>query len=184
MGWTLSSVTNGQKAKQSKDTVSRVSGLVNKWRFGESGAPVKPHLCFMFCHMHLFCVAVLELKPFIRNGSVQSLCRVQLFVTPCTPGLPVHHQLPELAQTHVHRIGDAPNQLILCCPLLLRPSIFLSIKVLSNESVLCTRLPKYWSFSFGISPSNEYSGLISFRTDWFDLLAVQGTPKSLFQYHG
>ena len=74
------------------------------------------------------------------------------------------------------------NPLILCCPLLL-PSVFPSIKVFSNESVLCIRWPKYWSFSFSISPSNEYSGLISFRTDWFDLLAVQGTLKSLLQHH-
>ena len=75
------------------------------------------------------------------------------------------------------------NHLILCCPLLLLPSIFPSIRVYSNESVLCIRQPKYWSFSFIISPSNEYSGLISFRTDWLDLLAVQGTPKSLLQHH-
>ena len=75
------------------------------------------------------------------------------------------------------------NQLILCCPLLL-PSIFPSIRVFSNESVLLIRRPKDWSFSFSISPSNEYSGLISFRIDWFDLLAVQGTLKSLFQYNG
>ena len=97
-----------------------------------------------------------------------------------TPGLPVHHQLPELTQTHVHQIGDAiqPSHL-LCRPLLLLPSIFLSIRVFSNESVLCIRWPKYWSFSFSISPSNEYSGLIAFRIDWFDLLAVQATLKSL-----
>ena len=75
------------------------------------------------------------------------------------------------------------NHLILCHPLLLLPSIFPSIMVFSNESVLCIRWPKYWSFSFSISPSNEYSGLISFRIDWFDLLAVQGTLKSLLQYH-
>ena len=75
------------------------------------------------------------------------------------------------------------NHLILCCPLLLLPSIFPSIKVFSNESVLCVRWPKYWSFSFSISPSNEYLGLISFRMDWFDLLAVQGTLKSLLQHH-
>ena len=74
------------------------------------------------------------------------------------------------------------NQHILCHPLLLLPSIFPSIRVVSNESILCIRWPKYWSFSFGISPSNEYSGLISFRIDWFDLLAVQGTLKSL-EYH-
>ena len=75
------------------------------------------------------------------------------------------------------------NHLILCHPLLLLPSIFPSIQVFSNELVLCIRWPKYWSFSFSTSPSNEYSGLISFRTDWLDLLAVQGTLKSLLQHH-
>ena len=75
------------------------------------------------------------------------------------------------------------NHLILCRPLLLLTSIFPSIRVFSNESVICIRWPKYWSFSYGISPSNEYSGLISFRTEWFDLLAVQGTLKSLHQHH-
>ena len=75
------------------------------------------------------------------------------------------------------------NNLILCCPLLLLPSIFPSIKDFSNESVLCIRWPEYWSFSFSISPSNDYSGLISFRMDWLDLLAVQGTLKSLLQHH-
>ena len=97
-----------------------------------------------------------------------------------TPGLPVHHQLPELAQIHVHPVGDA---IILCRPLLLLPSIFPSNRVFSKESVLCIRWPKYWSFSFSISLSNEYSGLISFRIDWFDPLAVQGTLKSLLQHH-
>ena len=76
-----------------------------------------------------------------------------------------------------------PNHLILCCPLLLLPAIFPSIRVFSNESALCTRWPKYWSFSFNISPSNKYSGLISFRMDWLDLLAVQRTLKSFFQHH-
>ena len=75
------------------------------------------------------------------------------------------------------------NHLILCCPLLLLPSIYSSIRVFSNELVLCIRWPKYWSFSFSINPSNEYSGLISFRMDWLDLLAVQGTLKSLLQHH-
>ena len=81
------------------------------------------------------------------------------------PGLPVHHQLPELAPTHVHQVGDAIHLI-----LLLLPSIFPSIRVFSNESALHIRWPKYYSFSFSISPSNEYSGLISFRIDWFDLL--------------
>ena len=100
-----------------------------------------------------------------------------------TPGLPVHHQLPELIRTHVHSVGDAIHHLILCHPLLLQPSIFSNIRVYSNESVLHIRWPKYWSLSFSISPSNEYSGLISFRMDWLDLLAVQGTLKSLLQHH-
>ena len=99
-----------------------------------------------------------------------------------TPGFPVYHQLTELAQTHIHELGDAFNHLILHHPLLLLPSIFPSIRVFSNESVLFIRWPKYCSFRFSISPSNEYSGPISFRIDWFDLLAVQGTLKSLFQH--
>ena len=98
-----------------------------------------------------------------------------------TPGLPVHHQLPESTQDSESVMPS--NHLILCCPLLLLPSIFPSIRVCSNELARCIRWPKYWSFSFNISPSNEYPGLISFRMDWLDLLAVQGTLKSLLQYH-
>ena len=100
-----------------------------------------------------------------------------------TPGLPDHHQLLELTQTHVHWVGDAIQQSHPLSSPLLPPSIFPSINVFSNESALCVRWPKYWSFSFSISPSNEYSGLISFRIDWFDLPAVQGTLKSLLQHH-
>ena len=100
-----------------------------------------------------------------------------------TPGLPVHHQLPELTQTHVHRVGDAIQFSHPLSSLLLPPSVFPSIRVFSNESVLRIRWPKCWSFSFSISPSNEYSGLISFRMDWLDLLAVQGTLRSLLQHH-
>ena len=92
---------------------------------------------------------------------------------------PPHHQLPELTQTHLMSIELVlpPDHLILCHPLLLPPSIFPSIRVFSNESVLFIRWPKYWSFSFSISPSNEHSGLISLRMDWLDLLVVQGTMK-------
>ena len=100
-----------------------------------------------------------------------------------TPGLPVHHQLPEFTQTHVHQVGDAIQHLILCRPLLLLPPIPPSIRVFSNESTLCMRWPKYWSFSFSIGPSNEHPGLISFRMHWLDLLAVHGTLKSLLQHH-
>ena len=99
------------------------------------------------------------------------------------PGFPVLHYLPEFAQTHVHQVSDATQHLILCCPLLLLSSIFPNIRVFSNESVLHIRWPKYWSSSFSISPSSEYSGLVSFRMDWLDLLAVQGTLKSLLQHH-
>ena len=99
------------------------------------------------------------------------------------PGFPVCHQLLEFTQTHVHKLVMPSNYLILCHPLLLLSSIFTSIRVFSNESALRIRCPKCWSFSFSISPSNEYSGLISFRTDWFDFLPVQGTLKSLFQHH-
>ena len=99
-----------------------------------------------------------------------------------TPGLPVHHQLPELAQLMLIVSVMPFNRLIPCHPLLL-PSIFPSIRVFANESDFCIRWLKYWSFSFSISPSSEYSGLISFRMDWLGLLAVQGTLKSFLQHH-
>ena len=111
-------------------------------------------------------------------SSVAQLCST--FCDPMnhsTPGLPVHHQLPEFTQTHVHRVGDA----IQPSHPLSSPQIPPSIRVFSNESALCMRWPKYWSFSFSISPSNE--GLVSFRMDRLDLLAVQGTLKSLLQHH-
>ena len=99
------------------------------------------------------------------------------------PGLPVHHQLLESTQPMSIESVMPSNHLILCHPLLLLPLIFPSIRVFSNDSALCIRWPKYWSFSFRISPSNEHPGLISFRMDWLDLLAVQGTLKSLLQHH-
>ena len=97
-----------------------------------------------------------------------------------TPGFPVHHQFPQLAQTHVHCFGDAiqPSH-----PLSSPSPVFPGIRVFFSESVVCIRWPKYWSFSFSISPSSEYSGLISLRIDWLDLLAVQESPKSLLQHH-
>ena len=100
-----------------------------------------------------------------------------------TPGFPVLHHLPELAQTQVHRVNHAIHHLILCHSFLLLPSIFPRIRIFSNESALHIRWPKYWSFSFSISSSNEYSELISIGIDRFDLLAVQGTLKSLLQHH-
>ena len=100
-----------------------------------------------------------------------------------TPGLPVHHQHPEFTQTHVHRVGDAIQPSHPWSPLLLLPPIPPSIRVLSSESTLHMRWPKYRSFSFSIIPSKEHQGLISFRMDWLDLFAVQGTLKSLLQHH-
>ena len=100
-----------------------------------------------------------------------------------TPGLPVHYQLPGVIKLLSIELVMPFNHLILCLPLLLSPSIFHSIKVFSNETALCIRWPKYWSFSFYISPSNEHPGLISSRMDWLDLLAVQRTLKRLLQHH-
>ena len=112
----------------------------------------------------------------VQFSSVTQSCPTLCNPMNCsTPGLPVHHQLPEFTQTHVHQVSNAIQHLILCHPLLLLPPIPPSIRVFSNESTLCMRWPKYWSFSFSITPSKEHPGLISFRMDWLDLLAVQGT---------
>ena len=118
------------------------------------------------------------------SSSVAQSCPALCDLMGCsTPGLPVHHQLLELLKLMPIELVMLSNHLILCRPLLLPPSIFPSIRVFSNESVVLIRWPNYWSFSFSISPSNEYSGLISFRMGWLDLLAVQETLKSLLQHH-
>ena len=118
--------------------------------------------------------------------SVKFLSCVRLFSAPQTAAhqvsLSITNSMSLLKLMFIESVIP-PNHLILCHPLLLLPSIFPSTKVISNESVVCIRWPKYWSFSFSISPSKEYSGLISFRMDWLDLLAVQGTLKSLLQHH-
>ena len=119
-------------------------------------------------------------------SSVQLLSCIRLFATPwtaaCQASLSITNSwsLPKVMSS---KLVMSSNHLSLCCPLLLLPSIFPSIRVFSHESVLCIRWPKYWSFNFNISPSKEYSGLISFRMDWLDLLAVQGTLKSLLQHY-
>ena len=119
-------------------------------------------------------------------SSVQSLSRVRLFVTPWAAArqasLSITNSRSLLRLMSIESVMPS-NHLILCRPLFLLPSVFPSIRVFSKESVLCIRWPKYWSFSFSISPSSEYSGLISFRVYWLDLLAVQGTLKSLLQHH-
>ena len=125
----------------------------------------------------------MSVSPF---SSVQSLSCVHLFATSwtaaCQASLSIANSQSLLKLMSITSVNPS-NHLILCCPLLLPLSIFPSIRVFSSESVLHIRWPKYWSFSFSISPSNEYSGLISFRMDWLDLLAVQGTLKSLLQHH-
>ena len=152
--------------------------------------PLPNSLCYNFVSYHDN--AFYWLFPFnVRTnpGSVQFSSFTQSCLILCNPmncsmpGLPVHHQLPEATQMHVHWVGDAIQPSHPHHPLLLLPSIFPRIRVFSNESALHIRWPKYWSFSFSISLSNEHSGLISFRMDWLDLLAVQGTLKSLSQHH-
>ena len=131
--------------------------------FGSSRDPVSAALCLLY----------------VQFSSVAQLCRTLCDHMDCSMlGFPVHHQLPELAQTMSTESVMSSKHFILCRPLLLPPSVFPSIKVFSSESVLCIRWPKYQSF---ISPSNEYAGLISFRIDWFDFLAVQRILKSLLQ---
>ena len=120
----------------------------------------------------------------VQFSSVAQSCLTLCNPMNCsTPGLPVHHKLLESTKPMSIVLVMPSNHLILCRPLLLLPSIFPSIRVFSNDSALRIRWPKYWSFSFSISPSNEHPGLISFRMDWLDLLAVQGTLKSLLQHH-
>ena len=131
-------------------------------------------------------VAALQIIPSVPSFSVQSLSHVGLFATPWTAAhqasLSITNSRSLLKLMSIESVMSS-NHLFLCCPLLLLPSIIPSISVFCSESILLIRWPKYWSFSFSISPSNEYSGLISFRIDWFDLPGVQGTLKSLLQHH-
>ena len=161
------------------------------WMSGPLSCP-SPVPLLIFWYTDLISI-VSSLKPFSvfslslnSFSSVQSLIRVRLFATPWTPAhqasLSIINSQSLLKLMSIELVMPS-NHLILCCTLLLLPSIFPIIGVFSNESVLHIRWPKYWSFSFSISPSNEYSALISFRMDWFDLLAVQGTFKSLLQHH-
>jgi len=136
------------------------------------------------CNMS--CSCPLLPPPYSKFSSAQSLSHVQLFATPwnaaCQASLSITNSRNLLKLMSIQSVMPS-NRLILCRPLLLLASIFPSIRVFCNESGLRIRWPKYWSFSFSINPSNEYSGLISFRIDWFDFLAVQRTLKSLLQHH-
>ena len=150
--------------------------------FTWGGSRTLPHGCTIVSWLLLF---ISVFPPFVV---VQSLNRVRLIVTPWTTArqaplsFTISWNLLRFAQIHVHWFVMLSNHHILCHSLLL-PLIFLSIRIFSNELALCIRWPKYWSFSFSTSPSNENSGLISFQIDWFDLLVVQGTLKSVFQHH-
>ena len=151
-----------------------------------------PSYCKQYCCEHW------DTRVFFNYGFLRLICQVAGFLCHQFSSvmsdslrphelqhtrLPCPSPTPGACLTHVHLSVMPSNHLIHCLPLLLLPSIFPSIRVFSNESVLHIRWPKYWSFSFNISPSSEHPGLISFRTDWFDLLAVQETLKSLFQHH-
>ena len=166
----------------------RALSLSGCWASSPCVFPQSSH-CKYLCPISFPCkdISHIVLGPILMTSvhfsSVAQSCPTLCNPIDCNmPGFPVHQQLPELTQTHVHWVGDAiqPSHPI-GCPLL-PPSIFPIIRVFSNKSILHIRWPKYWSFSFSISPSNEYSGLISFRMDWLDLLTVQGTLKSLFQH--
>ena len=141
--------------------------------------------CVHFCRINFRSGIAYLIRNNVRVSSVQSLSRVRLFVTPWTAAHQASLSITNcqsLLKLMSIELVIPSNHLILCRPLLLLPSIFPSTRVFSDESVLCIRWPKYWSFSLNISPSNEHPGLI-FRMDWLDLLAVQGTLKSLLQYH-
>ena len=139
------------------------------------------HICKIRCSDQFNTVA--QSCPTLQFSSVAQSCPTLCDPMNHTPGLPAQQRLPEFTQTHVHRVSDAIQPSHPLRPLLLLPPIAPSIRVFSNESALRMRWPKYWSFSFSIIPSKESPGLISFRMDWLDLLAVQGTLKSLLQHH-
>ena len=138
---------------------------------------------YRFCHF--FPEPIIRLHVFSVQFSSITVVSDSLLPMDCSMlGLPVHHQLPEVTQTHIPRVSDAIQPyLILCHPLLLPPSILSSIRVFSNESPLRMRWPKYWSFRFNISPCNEHPGLNSFRMDMLDLLTIERTLTSLLQHH-
>ena len=171
--------------------------MINGWHLPQQSSQL--HFCLPTSTCNLgpflasFCAACTQVKQVYSNvvyqvntwfSSVTQLCP-----TLCNPsdwimpGLPVHHKLQEPTPTHVHRVGDAIQPSHPLSSLLLLPSIFPSIRVFSDESALRIRWPKCWSFSLSISPYNEHPGLIPFRMDWLDLLAIQGTLKSLLQHH-
>ena len=155
------------------------------WGFASQTIPVQQESNCISVPVGALCCPQVE-RHTVQSSSAQSLSCVRLFATPWTAACQASLSITN-SQSLLRLMCIAPvmpsNHLILCCLLLLLPSIFPSIRVFSNKSVLCITWPKYRSFSFSISPSNEYSGLVFFRMDWLDLLAIQGTLKSLLQHH-
>ena len=198
--WGLCEIlSNTEWAHQIEPVFSFISLLLRGWMFLSLLAPIsltvfEPSVQLEKLLLKFFFLATIRTVNKISCllsafHSVQFSLVAQLCLTLCdpmnssTPGLLVHHQLLEFTQTHVHWVVDAIQPSHPLSSLLLLPPIPPSIRVFSSESTLSMRWPKYWSFSFSISPSNEHPGLISFRMDWLDLLAVQGTLRSLLQYH-
>ena len=167
---------------QTSEEIEKKLDNCNYIRHLELSATFLEILLGPYKHKSQYCLTLLSkmTDPSVTNclmycqfSSVAQSCPTLCNPMNCSmPGLPVHYQLLEFTQTHIHWVGDAISHLILCCPLFLLPPIPSSIRVFSNESTLCMRWPKYWSFSFSISPSKEHPGLISFRMDWLDLPAV------------
>ena len=159
------------------------SRSLNCWSYGKVMFKFRGNWQIVFkshCHCHYFKILPIKLTSVVDVLLCLTLCDPR----DCSmPGFSVLYYLLEFAQFMFIESMMPSNHLIHCHPLLLQLSIFPSIRVFSNESALCTRWPKYWSFNFSISPSNEHSGLISFRIDWFDLPVVQGTLKSLDRHH-
>ena len=154
------------------------------WSFSSRSSPSNEYLGLIDWFDLLVVQRALESSPSIQFSSVTRSCPTLCDPMDCNmPGFHVHHQFWSLLKLMSIKSVMQSNQFILCHPLLLLPSIFPSIRVFSDESALCIRWPKYWTFSFNISPSNEHPGLISFRMDWLDLLAVQGTFKSPLQHN-
>ena len=164
-----------------------INNIINEKSLSDCSGEWELAINELFFFLVILCLSTLTFNWYtsLKFSSVQSISRVQLFATPwttaCQASLSITNswRLPRLMSIE---LVMPSNHLILCHPLLLLPSIFPNIRVFSNESALCIRWPKYWGFSFNISPSNEHPGLISFM-DWLDLLAVQGTLKSLLQHH-
>ena len=179
VNWELPDVvpTRFRKVRETRDQI--VNNI--HWVIENGNSKKYIHFCFID-----YTKAFERVDHIVQFSSVQSRSHVRLFATPWTTACqasPSSTNSQNPPKPMSIELVMPSNHLILCRPLLLLPSIFPSIRVFSNESVLCIRWPKYWSFSFNISPSNEHPGLIFFRMDWLDLLAVQGTLKSLLQHH-